>query len=102
MPNRDFDAMAKAEFEAITLTIGGKQYTMGKIGARQLDQLTNLPKDAPLTMVCGTLAQLLGAKEDAFLETDIRTVMAAIQFIADEVTKQFSAPAGNPSEAEAT
>lgn len=101
MPNRDFDAMAKAEFEPITCTIEGVEYTVGKVGAQVMETLSKPREGEPLTSVCETLALLLGAKPDTFVKTDIRVVMAALQFIADEITKQFNTPAVNPSEAEA-
>jgi len=90
MPIKNFDEMAKQMFEPIEFVADGKTYTVGKVTSDMISGLAaGEEKGDDVGVVCRQLAKLVGAKPDTFLNTDLRIVTAAIQYVTEEATKQM-------------
>jgi hypothetical protein len=90
MPIKNFDDMAREMFEPIQVVIDGKEYAVKKVSANMIDGITKMDEGGgEVKVVCKQLAMVLGAKPDTFNDTDMRVVVAALQFITEEATKQM-------------
>ena len=116
MPSLNLDEFSEKLFEPITITIGGKEYTVPKVTAEVLDKLTSavgvdynklaeeaikqgnfekatefnkLAKQEKTNSLCRQLSDILGVDKNAFVKTDIRQIVAAIRFISDNITKNM-------------
>jgi len=86
--------------EPISIILDGKEYTVKTITTKLMDDVSVIGKDkeninAPIKQ----LAILLGVEENTFVNTDIRKVGKALEFITKSITDTFEAR--NPSAAEA-
>lgn len=90
MPIKNFDDMAKALFEPIEFIVEGKTYTVSKVTAELISGLTQENTGNDVGVVCRQLAKIVGAKPDTFLNTDLRIVTAALQFVTEEATQQMN------------
>lgn len=86
--------------EPISIILDGKEYTVKTITTKLMDDVSAIGKDkeninAPIKQ----LAILLGVEESVFINSDIRKIGKALEFITKAVTDTFEAK--NPSGAEA-
>lgn len=122
MPKLNLDEFSEKLFDPITITVGGKEYTVPKVTAEVLDKLTSasgvdynklateaikqgnfavaadfykLVKEEKTTSLCRQLSDILGVQKDTFIKTDIRQIVAAIRFISDNITKDMEADPKN-------
>ena len=95
MPSLNLDEFSEKLFEPITITIGGKEYTVPKVTAEVLDKLTSAAKEEKSTSLCRQLSDILDVDKNVFNKTDIRQIVAAIRFISDNITKGMEADPKN-------
>lgn len=95
MPSLNLDEFSEKLFEPITITIGGKEYTVPKVTAEVLDKLTSAAKEEKTNSLCNQLSDILDVDKKTFVKTDIRQIVAAIRFISDNITKGMDADPKN-------
>lgn len=95
MPKLNLDEFSEKLFQPITITVGGKEYTVPKVTAEVLDKLTSASKEEKTTSLCRQLSDILGVDKNTFVKTDIRQIVAAIRFISDNITKDMEADPKN-------
>ena len=88
MPKKNYDDLMKM-FEPIEIVIEGVTYTVGKVTAEMISGLTKDDQSNDIGVVCRQLAKIVGAKPNTFMETDLRVVTGALQFVTEEATKQM-------------
>ena len=94
MPKLNLDEMRKELFEDISVTIGGKEYTVGKVTADLL-KMEGMGEDVD---ACGRqLEKMFGVKEGMFAGEDIRILTKAYQFVMESITEQLKGSTKNPS-----
>ena len=95
MPRLNLDEFSEKLFEPITITVGGKTYTVPTVTAEVLDKLTSAAKEEKTISLCRQLSDILGVHKDTFIKTHIRQIVAAIRFISDNITKGMEADPKN-------
>jgi hypothetical protein len=122
MPKLNLDEFSEKLFEPITITIGGKEYTVTKVTEEILGKLTEavgidynkladvaleqndykaaldyykLAKTEKTNSLRGQLSDILGVHKDTFNKTDIRQIAAAIRFISGNIMKGIEADPKN-------
>ena len=103
MPIKNFDEMAKKMFKPIQFIVDGKMYAVQKVTKEILTGLIHSGEvdDKDAAVVCTQLAKMAGVKADTFDKTDLRVVIAIIEYVTTEATKQVGEQGPkNPSEGE--
>lgn len=95
MPKLNLDEFSEKLFEPITITVGGKIYTVPTVTAEVLDKLTASSKDDNSKSLCRQLSDILSVDKNTFVKIDIRQIVAAIRFISDNITKDMDADPTN-------
>lgn len=95
--NIDIDKLAEEAFPPITITLNGKQYTLGVVTEDDMREFANTGNDQ--TRASSLLARLLGVGDTTFVRVDFRKVQLALQKLVTAFTEQVQGAAEGKEQA---